>query len=63
MIWIGLKKKEMKKIKPIKKTWHDWLMNYIPKAIKRNVSGFKDKIASLFKTNPPKKLCMEKERN
>ena len=40
MIWIGLKKKEMKKIRPIKKTWHDWLMNYIPKAIRKKCKWF-----------------------
>ena len=27
------KKKEMKKIIPIKKTWYNWLINYIPKPI------------------------------
>ena len=27
--------KEMKKIKPIKNTWYDWLINYIPEAIKK----------------------------
>ena len=25
--------KEMKKIKAIKNTWYDWLMNYIPEPI------------------------------
>ena len=40
MIWIGLKKKEMKKIRPIKKTWHDWLMKYITKAIRKKCRWF-----------------------
>ena len=26
---------EMKKIRPIKKTWYDWLINYIPGSIKK----------------------------
>ena len=27
--------KEMKKIRPIKKTWYDWLINYTPEPIKK----------------------------
>ena len=38
---------EMKKIRPIKNTWYDWLINYIPKPIRKSVS--------VFKTNTPKK--------
>ena len=45
--------KEMKKIMPIKNTWYDWLINYIPEPIRLSVAGFKDKIISLFKTNTP----------
>ena len=30
MILISLEKKEMKKIKPIKNTCYDWLINFIP---------------------------------
>ena len=48
------KKKEMKKIRPIKNTWYDWLINYIPEPIRKSAGGFKDKIVSLFKTNTPK---------
>ena len=44
----------MKKIRPIKNTWYNWLINYIPDPIRKNVDGFKDKIISLFKTNTPK---------
>ena len=43
----------MKKIKPFKNTWYDWLINYIPEPIRKSVGDFKDKIVSLFKTNTP----------
>ena len=46
--------KEMKKIRPIKKTWYDWSFNYIPDPIRKSVGGFKDNIVSLFKKNAPK---------
>ena len=45
---------EMKKIRPIKNTWYDWLINYIPKPIRKSVSVLKDKFIRLFKTNMPK---------
>ena len=45
--------KEMKKVKPIKNTFYNWLINYIPKSIRKSVGGFEDKIVS-FKTNTPK---------
>ena len=54
------KKKEMKKIKPIKNTWHDWLVNYIPESIRKSVSGFKDKIVSPLETNAPKQTMYAK---
>ena len=44
----------MKKIKLIKNTWYDWLINYIPEPIRKSVGGFKDKIVNLFKTNTSK---------
>ena len=51
------RKKEMKKINTIKKSWYDWLISYIPITIRKSLSGFKDKIVSLFKTNTsPKKI-------
>ena len=54
MIWISLNKnKENKKIRPIKNTSYDWLISYIPEPIRKSVSGFKDKVISLFKTNTP----------
>ena len=49
------KQKEMKRIRPTNNTWYDWLINFIPEAIRKSVGGFKDKTASLFKTNTPKK--------
>ena len=47
-------RKEMKKIRPIKNTCFDWLIDYIPEPITESLSGFKDEIVSLFKTNTPK---------
>ena len=32
----------MKKIRPIKNTWYDWLINYIPELIRKSASTFKD---------------------
>ena len=37
------KQKKMKNIRPIKNTWYDWLINYIPEPIRKCVGGFKDK--------------------
>ena len=31
-----------------------WLINYIPKTIRKSVSVLKDKFVSIFKTNTPK---------
>ena len=64
-------KNDMKKIRPIKNIWYDWLINYIPEPIRKSVGGFKDKIVSLFKTNKPKqtvygrgkKLSQAKKKN
>ena len=39
--------KKMTKIRPIKNTWYDWLINYIPEPIRKSVGGFKDKIVIL----------------
>ena len=47
-------RKEMNKVKPVKKIWYYWLTNYIPEPIRKSVGGFKDEIVSLFKTNTPK---------
>ena len=47
-------KKEMKKIRPIKNTWYDWLTSYIPESMIKKVGGFKDKVITLFMINAPK---------
>ena len=39
----------MKKIRPIKNTWYDWLINSIPEIV-----------ISLFKTNTPKETVHER---
>ena len=46
--------KEMKKIRPINNTWHDWLINYTPEP-------FKDRIVSLFDTDTPKQTVYAKK--
>ena len=46
----------MKKIRPIKNTWYDWLFNYIPKPVGKGVVYFKDKFVSFFKTNTHKQV-------
>ena len=46
--------KGMKKIRPIKNTWYDWLINYILEPIRKSVGGFKVKVISPFKSNTPK---------
>ena len=53
----------MKKIRPIKNSWYDWLIKYIPEPIRNSVGGFKDKTVSLFKRTQLNKLCMGEERN
>ena len=37
-----------------KKTWYNWLINYIPQSTKKRESDAKDKIMNLFKTNTTK---------
>ena len=46
--------KEMKKIRFIKNTWYDWLINYISDPVRESVGVFKDKIVRLFSTSTPK---------
>ena len=46
--------KEMKKIKQIKNTWYEWLIDYIPEPITKIADDFKDKFVSAFNTNAPK---------
>ena len=50
--------KEMKKIRPIKNSWYDCLINYNPDPVRKSVGGFKDKVTSLFKTNTPTLWCL-----
>ena len=45
---------EMKKIRPIKHTSYDCIINYIPEPIRKSIVSLKDKILSFFKTNTPK---------
>ena len=47
---------EMKKIRPIKKTWYGWLFNCIPKPARKSASVLKDIFISIFKTNTPKQI-------
>ena len=39
------KQKEMKKVRPIKNTWYDWLINYIPEPIRKSGGGLRDKVS------------------
>ena len=55
--------KEMQKIRTIKNTWYDWLINYIPELIRKVISDFKDKIVSLFNTNTSKHTMYREEIN
>ena len=61
----------MKKIRSVRNTWYDWLINYIREHIRKRVGGFKGEIASVFKTNTPeqtaygrgKKISKPKKQN
>ena len=53
MIQIDLNKK-VKKKRPTKITWYDWLISYISVSVRKTVGGFKDKVVSPFKRNTPK---------
>ena len=55
--------REIKKIRPTKSTWHDWLANYIPEPIRKSVGSFKDEIVSLLKRKSLNKLCVGEEKN
>ena len=54
--------KEMMKMRPIKNTWHDWLINCTSEPIRKSTGGSKDKIVRLFKKNTPK-LSKSKTQN
>ena len=49
-------RKEMKKFRPIKNTWFDQLIKYIPKPIRESDGGFRCKIVSLSKTKTTKQI-------
>ena len=51
---------EVKKMRPVKNIWYDWLINYIPEPLGESVGCFKDKIISLFKTTAPKQTVYER---
>ena len=58
------KQTEIKKIKPIKNIWYDWLINQIPDPVIKSTRGFKHKAISFFLGQIHlNKHCMEKERN
>ena len=40
----------MKKIRPIKNTWYDWLVNDIFEPIRKRLVSFKDKIVCFKKS-------------
>ena len=40
--------KEMNKIRPIKNTWHDWLINFDPESIGKSVDDSKGKKCKSF---------------
>ena len=56
-------KKEVKKMRPIKNTCYDWLIDYIREAIQKTVDDFKDKIVSFLTQTHLNKPCMGEERN
>ena len=56
-------KKKMKKIRPAKNTWYDWLSNFIPEPLTISVGGFKDKNVCLKQTIHLNKPFMGEERN
>ena len=52
----------MEKIRTLKNTWYDWLINYIPEPITKIVGRFKDEIVSLFSTNTPKQTMYARRK-
>ena len=50
----------MKKKRPIKNTWYDYLNHYIAVSITRSADSFENKIVSFFKTKAPKKTVYGK---
>ena len=52
----------MKKIRPVKNRWYDWLISYILEPIRKSVSGFKNEIAVFLGKTHLNKMCMVEER-
>ena len=44
-----LEQKEMKNNRPIRNTWYDWLINYIPEPIRKFFGGFKEEIVGFLR--------------
>ena len=53
---------KIKTVRPIKNTWNDWLINYIPIPIRNSVSVSKDIFMNLFKVNTPKQTFYGREK-
>ena len=53
----------MKKIRPIKNTCYDWLIDNMPELIRKSAESFKDKFIGVFKTNTPKQVVCWRGKN
>ena len=51
---------KIKKVISVKNTWYEWLINYIPKSMRKSVHVLKNKLISLLKTNTPKQTFYER---
>ena len=58
-----IEQKEMKKIRPIKNTWYDWLINYIPEPTKKLYVVSTIKLKAFLRQTHLNKPRMEEERN
>ena len=54
MICIRLNRNKMEKIRPVKNTWNEGLINCIPEPTANIVGGFKDKLTGLVRANASK---------
>ena len=55
--------KGMKKIRLIKNTWYDCLINYIPQPMRKSVGGLKINLLVFLRQIHLNKQCMGEERN
>ena len=55
--------KEMKKIRQVKITWYDWLIDYIPAPIRKGMVVSKIKSSVFLRQTHLSKLYMGEERN